>query len=62
MVGSDPQEIAAHVLALFRAPARRAELAAAGRRYVQLQHDWYQLGRRLIDVYEDAQKEYRRCA
>jgi glycosyltransferase involved in cell wall biosynthesis len=62
LVGSGAQEIASHVVALFRAPARRAELAVAGRRYVQMQHDWHQLGRRLIDVYEDAQKEYRRCA
>jgi len=62
LVGSDAQQIAAHVIALFRDPARCAELAAAGRRYVQMQHDWHQLGRRLIDVYEDAQKAYRRCA
>jgi glycosyltransferase involved in cell wall biosynthesis len=62
LVGSGAPEIASHVVALFRAPARRTELAVAGRRYVQMQHDWHQLGRRLIDVYEDAQKEYRRCA
>jgi glycosyltransferase involved in cell wall biosynthesis len=62
LVGADAHQIAAHVVALFRDPGRRAELAAAGRRYVQLQHDWYQLGRQLIDVYEDAQKAYRRCA
>jgi phosphatidylinositol alpha-1,6-mannosyltransferase len=62
LVGATPKEIAAHTLALLRAPGRRAELAAAGRRYVQLHHDWHQLGQRLMDVYEDARTEYRRCA
>jgi glycosyltransferase involved in cell wall biosynthesis len=62
LVGSNAREMAAHVVALFRDSTRRAELAAAGRRYVQVQHDWHQLGRQLIDVYEDAQREYRRCA
>ena len=50
------------VVALFRDSGRRAELAAAGRKYVQLHHDWQQLAQRLIDVYEDARTEYRRCA
>jgi len=62
LVGSEPGEIAAHVLALFRDPERRADLAAAGRRYVQSHHDWHQLGRQLIDVYEDVRTDYRRCA
>ena len=62
LVGGDPGAMAAHVLTLLRDSGRRAELAAAGRRYVQLNHDWQQLVRRLVDVYEDARMQYRRCA
>jgi len=29
---------------------------------VEQHHDWHQIGRRLIDVYEDARTDYRRCA
>jgi glycosyltransferase involved in cell wall biosynthesis len=62
LVGSEPGEIGAHVLALLHDPDRRADLAAVGRRYVQSHHDWHQLGRQLIDVYEDVRTDYRRCA
>jgi sugar transferase (PEP-CTERM/EpsH1 system associated) len=62
LAGSEADEIAAHVVALLREPDRRADLAAAGRRYVQAHHDWHQLARQLIDVYEDARNEHRRCA
>lgn len=62
LVGADPRAMASHVVALLGDAARRAELAAAGRKYVQLHHDWQQLVTLLIDVYEDARTEYRRCA
>jgi glycosyltransferase involved in cell wall biosynthesis len=62
LVGEDPRAIASQVLTLFRDSGRRAELAAAGRKYVQLHHDWQQLVQRLVDVYEDARMQYRRCA
>ena len=62
LVGVDPREMAAHAVALLRDPRLRADLAACGRHYVELHHDWHQLGRRLIDVYEDARAQYRRCA
>jgi len=54
--------MAAHTLALFRDPALRARLVSAGRRFVERHHDWSQIGRRLIDVYQDARAAYRRCA
>ena len=62
LVGADPREMAAHIVALLRDAALRARLAAAGRRFVELHHDWYQLARRLTEVYEDARAAYRRCA
>jgi sugar transferase (PEP-CTERM/EpsH1 system associated) len=62
LVGAEPGEMAAHTLALFREPALRARLVSAGRRFVERHHDWSHLGRRLIDVYEDARAAYRRCA
>ncbi len=62
MVAVEPRDMAAHVVSLFRDPTRREMLGAAGRRYVERHHDWYQMGRRLVAVYEEAQSEYRRCA
>jgi polysaccharide biosynthesis protein PslH len=63
LVGDNPKEIAGHVLTLLRSPGLRAELAVEGRRYVESHHDWNPLGRRLLDIYEDALSEYRRrCA
>jgi glycosyltransferase involved in cell wall biosynthesis len=62
LVGADDDEIGTHVLTLIREPRVRARIALDGRRYVAAHHDWYELGRRLIDVYEEARVARRRCA
>lgn len=62
LVGRDDQELAALALTLLDNADLRRRLAADGRRYVATHHDWSQLGRRLIGVYEDARAAHRRCA
>lgn len=62
LVGSDDEEIVEHVLTLVNRPAVRRGLAEAGRRYVAAHHDWQDLARRLIGVYEEAGAALRRCA
>lgn len=54
LVASEPQEFAGGVLALLRDSDRRETLGAAGRRYVEREHDWTQIGGRLVRIYEEA--------
>lgn len=62
LVGKDDDEIAAYALRLIRDVAMRRQIGLEGRRYVAAHHDWYEMGRRLIAVYDDARAARRRCA
>lgn len=48
------QQLAAHTIGVLVRPALRSQLAAHGRRYVTVNHDWVTLGRRLVSAYQDA--------
>jgi glycosyltransferase involved in cell wall biosynthesis len=58
LVGATAAEMAAQIVQLVREPALRDRLSAAGLAYIMREHDWAQLGQRLIAVYEDARKDY----
>jgi glycosyltransferase involved in cell wall biosynthesis len=53
-VASDPESMAARILDLLDDPRKRARLGAAGRRYVEANHDWPSIARRLTETYLDA--------
>ena len=54
LVASEPQEFADAVLALLRDSDRRETLGTAGRRYVEREHDWSEIGGRLVRIYDEA--------
>jgi glycosyltransferase involved in cell wall biosynthesis len=62
LIGRDDTEIAEHALRLIRDVGMRKQIGFAGRQYVAAHHDWFEMGRRLIAVYEDARAARRRCA
>jgi glycosyltransferase involved in cell wall biosynthesis len=62
LVGADDDEIGEHVLTLIGDAHIRARIARDARLYVAAHHDWNELGRRLIDVYQEARVARRRCA
>jgi glycosyltransferase involved in cell wall biosynthesis len=57
--GND-EEFADTIVHLLRDPDRRAAIGRAGRRYVVEHHQWPALGRRLIDLYEEAREDFER--
>jgi len=52
MVGNNPAEFAEKMLALLDAPEKRVEVGMAGRSYVERNHDWSVVTKKLADVYE----------
>jgi polysaccharide biosynthesis protein PslH len=54
VVAQDGQDFAESVSSLLSDPERQARLGAAGRRYVEVNHDWCVIGKRLAEVYRDA--------
>lgn len=54
LVGDDPQAIAAHILTLLESSQKRAEIGAAGRRYVEQNQTWDQAARLLEGLYARA--------
>jgi glycosyltransferase involved in cell wall biosynthesis len=61
-VGTTDEDLARHVIALLGDGDARRRIGLEGRRYVAANHDWYDMGRRLIGVYEEARASRRRCA
>ncbi len=53
-IADDPGAFASAILALLASPAERARLGAAGRNYVDEQHSWDAIVRRLTDIYSAA--------
>jgi len=51
MVASSPDEFAEKMLSLFDSAELRSEVGAAGRRYVERNHDWGTATRQLSDIY-----------
>ena len=62
LVGEDDDQFARQMLLVIRDAGVRTQIAWEGRRYVVAHHDWYEMGRRLISVYEDVRTARRRCA
>jgi glycosyltransferase involved in cell wall biosynthesis len=62
LIGEDDEQLARQLLQVIRSVDVRRQLGLSGRRYVTAHHDWYEMGRRLIDVYETARAARRRCA
>jgi len=54
LVGQDAEEVADLVCGLLEDPRRRADIAAAGRRYVEEQHRWEAVGLKLERAYDAA--------
>ncbi|BCX04476.1 MAG: glycosyl transferase family 1 [Candidatus Roseilinea sp.] len=54
LVAGDAEAFAHHVLRLLDDPSLRAQLGAAGRRYVEMHHDWNVIVDRLAKIYEEA--------
>jgi sugar transferase (PEP-CTERM/EpsH1 system associated) len=54
LVGETPEAVAEHIVALLNAPAQRAALGAAGRRYVETEHTWDSAAARFEGLYEQA--------
>jgi glycosyltransferase involved in cell wall biosynthesis len=46
------------VIELLGDPARRAQMGAAGRRYVETYHDWYRGAERLVERYALAANQH----
>jgi len=51
LVGTNAAELAAHVVRLLGDPAAARRIGAAGRAYVERQHDWASIAERLEQVY-----------
>jgi glycosyltransferase involved in cell wall biosynthesis len=62
LVGQTDDEISGHLTELLRYRHLRGRLALNGRRYVAAHHNWVDLGRQLVAVYDDAQRTARLCA
>jgi polysaccharide biosynthesis protein PslH len=62
LVGQNDEELAAAIVELIEQPDLRRRVAANGRHYVAAHHDWADLSRRLVDIYEDARALGRLCA
>ncbi len=62
LVGEDDDQFARQMLLVMRDAGVRQQIAREGRRYVVTHHDWCEMGRRLIAVYEDVRTAHRRCA
>jgi len=54
LVGGDSKELAEAILSLLENPQRRQELGRAARSYVEREHDWDKIGRRLEEIQLDA--------
>lgn len=54
LVGRDPGEFAGHVIRLLGDPGLRQKVGQAGRRYVEVHHDWGDIAGRLERVYHGA--------
>ncbi len=52
-VADGPEAFAHHVLCLLDDPSLRARLGTAGRRYVEMHHDWNVIVDRLAGIYEE---------
>lgn len=57
LVGCNPGEFAQHVIRLLGDPGLRQEIGQAGRRYVEVYHDWDDIAGRLEVVYRGAMSE-----
>jgi glycosyltransferase involved in cell wall biosynthesis len=62
LVGRDDTELADLAVTLIDRPEVGRRLSVEGRRYVAAHHDWSEMGRRLIGVYEDVCADRQRCA
>jgi glycosyltransferase involved in cell wall biosynthesis len=60
LVGATPDETARQVLRVFEEPGLAGLLGAAGLSYVKRCHDWTEVGRRLVAVYDRARSDYAR--
>lgn len=54
LVADSAETFAHHVLRLLSDPSLRARLGEAGRRYVEMHHDWHVIVDRLAQIYEEA--------
>ncbi|MDJ0753676.1 MAG: glycosyltransferase [Ardenticatenaceae bacterium] len=54
LVADNPAEFAQAILYLLENPAQQDRLGAAGRHFVEEQHDWQNITGRLVDLYRDA--------
>jgi len=54
LVAETDDDFGRHILRLLEDDAAQEACGRAGRHYVEAHHNWQTLGRRLIDVYEDA--------
>jgi glycosyltransferase involved in cell wall biosynthesis len=54
LVGNSTDAIAREIVRVLQDGTLRARLAANGRRYVERHHDWREIAKRLVAVYEEA--------
>ncbi len=54
LVGETPEAIAQHIVDLLTAPEKRAQIGAAGRRYVEAHHSWDSAAARFETLYDKA--------
>ncbi len=52
LLGNDAEEIACQIVHLLTDPALAARIGKAGRRYVELNHDWARITEQLESIYE----------
>lgn len=57
VLAATPRAFADAVLALLDSPQRRAELGAAGRRYVEAHHNWQHSASRMVGLYASASRQ-----
>jgi len=62
LIADEPADFADHVIHVLRDAAQRELLATNARRLVEERYDWIEIGRRFVDLVEEAVERRERAA